>query len=88
MTGQTGHHHIEELSVDKRQRIAQILGIWIEPQLLSLLGRGKCHIGLASQQLRSVNAQIEFLLREALHRRGLRSGTDSGPAAARTDEER
>lgn len=45
MAGQAGHQHIEQLSVDKRQRIAQILGIWIEPQLLSLFGRGKCHIG-------------------------------------------
>ena len=56
MAGQAGHQHIEQLSVDKRQRIAQILGIWIEPQLLSLFGRGKCHIGLASQQLRQVAA--------------------------------
>lgn len=38
----------------------------IDPQLWSELER------LAAADLRSVNAQIEFLLREALERRGLR----------------
>ena len=47
----TGHYHVEQLGIDKRQRIAQVLGIWIESQLLSLLGRSERHIGLASQQL-------------------------------------
>jgi hypothetical protein len=38
----------------------------IDPQLWSELER------LAAADLRSVNAQVEFLLREALERRGLR----------------
>jgi hypothetical protein len=38
----------------------------IDPQLWSELER------LAGAELRSVNAEIEFLLREALERRGLR----------------
>jgi hypothetical protein len=38
----------------------------IDPQLWAELER------LAAADLRSVNAQIEFLLREALERRGLR----------------
>ncbi len=37
---------------------------------------------LAAQELRSVNAQVEFLLREALARRGRLGGA---PAAARKD---
>jgi hypothetical protein len=39
----------------------------IDPQLWAELER------LAASDLRSVNAQIEFLLREALERRGLRT---------------
>ena len=39
----------------------------IDPQLWAELER------LAAADLRSVNAQIEFLLREALERRGLRA---------------
>lgn len=35
---------------------------------------------LASQELRSVNAEIEFLLREALKRRGMK--VEEGPAPA------
>jgi hypothetical protein len=31
---------------------------------------------LAAAELRSVNAQVEVLLREALHRRGVSSGHD------------
>ncbi len=38
----------------------------IDPQIWSELER------LAGAELRSVNAEIEFLLREALQRRGLR----------------
>jgi hypothetical protein len=41
----------------------------IDPQLWSELER------LAAADLRSVNAQIEFLLREALERRGMRART-------------
>jgi hypothetical protein len=48
---------------------------------------------LASQELRSVNAQVEYLLREALMRRGRRaaaSPTEPGsmPAAATPEEDR
>ena len=77
MAGQAGHHHIEQLSVDKRQRIAQILGIWIEPQLLSLFGRGKCHIGLASQQLRQVAAGrvgADGIVGQRIHLEAIRAG--------------
>jgi hypothetical protein len=36
---------------------------------------------LAAQELRSANAQVEYLLREALARRGRRPGeADAGPA--------
>lgn len=49
----------------------------IPPALAEQVGR------LAQKDLRSVNAQIEVLLREALRARGVRSGDDgSGPAAA------
>ena len=77
ITRQAGHHHIEQLSVDKRQRIAQILGIWIEPQLLSLFGRGKCHIGLASQQLRQVAAGrvgADGIIGQRIHLETIRAG--------------
>ena len=40
----------------------------IDPALYASLAR------LAAQDLRSVNAEIEFLLREALARRGVRIG--------------
>jgi hypothetical protein len=48
----------------------------IDPALWEQLQR------LAAQDLRSVNAEIEFLLREALARRGIKI------AAARDDDER
>jgi hypothetical protein len=35
---------------------------------------------LASQELRSVNAEIEFLLREALKRRGVKVEESAAPA--------
>lgn len=35
---------------------------------------------LAAQELRSVNAQVEYLLREALQRRGRRPGPANPPA--------
>lgn len=39
---------------------------------------------LAAQELRSANAQVEYLLREGLARRGrVASGPGPGPAAAR-----
>jgi hypothetical protein len=38
---------------------------------------------LAAADLRSVNAQIEFLLREALERRGLRTQVDARRKAGR-----
>jgi len=34
----------------------------------------------AQQEFRSVNGQIEYILREALRRRGRRGGDDSGAA--------
>lgn len=34
---------------------------------------------LAAQELRSANAQVEFLLREALQRRGRKPGFAAGP---------
>jgi len=39
---------------------------------------------LASQEIRSANAQVEYLLREALAQRGIRikTGTDVGDATA------
>jgi hypothetical protein len=42
----------------------------IDPRLWSALER------LAAAELRSVNAQVEFLLREALQRRGAVPGDD------------
>lgn len=59
----------------------------IDPALWAELER------LASQELRSVNAQVEYLLREALVRRGRRAGTSasqagSRPAAATREEDR
>ena len=47
----------------------------IDPALWAELER------LASQELRSVNAQVEYLLREALARRGRRGATQSSRAA-------
>jgi len=35
---------------------------------------------LAAAELRSVNAQVETLLREALHRRGITPSNDAPPA--------
>jgi hypothetical protein len=49
----------------------------IDPQLWAELER------LAAADLRSVNAQIEFLLREALERRGLRTKTSGRARAGR-----
>lgn len=49
----------------------------IDPQLWAELER------LAAADLRSVNAQIEFLLREALERRGLRIKTAGRARAGR-----
>lgn len=40
---------------------------------------------LAAQDLRSVNAEIEFLLREALKRRGVKLEDAGGPAAPPTE---
>ena len=50
----------------------------IDPALWEELQR------LASRDLRSVNAEIEFLLREGLARRGVkvRDGRDDGPETA------
>ena len=58
----------------------------IDPALWAELER------LASQELRSVNAQVEYLLREALVRRGRRPPpsttlTASVPAAATPEED-
>ncbi len=41
---------------------------------------------LAAQELRSVNAQVEFLLREALARRGRRIAPPAPPAPASQDD--
>lgn len=48
---------------------------------------------LASQELRSVNAQVEYLLRESLARRGRRTAAPpaepgSAPAAANREKDR
>lgn len=48
---------------------------------------------LASQELRSVNAQVEYLLREALQRRGRRTGASpteagSAPSAVQGEKDR
>jgi hypothetical protein len=40
---------------------------------------------LAAAELRSVNAQVEFLLREALASRGVRSKPSRKPTAGRDD---
>lgn len=36
--------------------------------------------GLAQRELRSINAQIEFMLREELRRRGVKEGEGKGKA--------
>jgi hypothetical protein len=46
----------------------------VDPQLWAELER------LAAAELRSVNAQVEFLLRESLARRGVAPGKDRKPA--------
>ena len=48
----------------------------IDPALWAELER------LAAQELRSANAQVEYLLREALQRRGRLSETKAGRAAS------
>ncbi|MCE3265021.1 MAG: hypothetical protein K0R43_4100 [Pseudoduganella sp.] len=48
----------------------------IDPALWEELQR------LAAQDLRSVNAEIEYLLREALARRGIKPKAHSAPPAA------
>lgn len=53
----------------------------IDPALWSELER------LAAQELRSVNAQVEYLLREGLARRG-RTPPDEAPGAAPRDKPR
>jgi hypothetical protein len=45
--------------------------IRVQPEMLAALER------LAAADLRSVNAEIEFLLREALSRRGVRLAKES-----------
>ena len=40
---------------------------------------------LAAQELRSANAQVEFLLREGLARRGRRQADPATPAPRRSD---
>jgi hypothetical protein len=49
----------------------------VDPRLWAELER------LAAADLRSVNAQVEFLLREALAARGVRAGSRSKPRAPR-----
>ena len=51
ITRQAGHDHVGQLGIDKCQRVAQLLGIWLEPHLLCLLGGGERHIGLTPEQL-------------------------------------
>jgi hypothetical protein len=46
--------------------------IRVQPETLKAIER------LAAAELRSTNAQIEFLLREALGRRGIRVGKGEG----------
>lgn len=77
MTGQTGHHHIEQLGIDKRQRIAQLLGIRLEPQLLGLLGRGERHIGLATKELGQVASRrvgADGLIGRSVHLKTIGTG--------------
>lgn len=47
----------------------------VRPELLAAVER------LAQAELRSVNAQVEMLLREALSRRGVIGGVDSAQAS-------
>jgi hypothetical protein len=42
---------------------------------------------MAAQELRSANAQVEFLLREALAKRGVKLKAPQGRAARNTDED-
>ena len=49
----------------------------IDPELWAEIER------LAAQELRSANAQVEYLLREALTRRGRKAGTAEAPAPSR-----
>ena len=77
MAGQTGHHHIEQLGVDKRQRIAQLLGIRLEPQLLGLLGRGERHIGLATKELGQVASRrvgADGIIGRSVHLKAIGTG--------------
>jgi len=50
----------------------------IDPALWAELER------LASQELRSVNAQVEYLLRESLARRGRRASASTSEGGARS----
>ena len=47
--------------------------IRVQPEVMTALER------LAASDLRSVNAEIEFLLREALQRRGVRLAREEKP---------
>ena len=49
----------------------------IDPELWSEIER------LAAQELRSANAQVEYLLRDALARRGRKPSTAEAPAPSR-----
>jgi len=53
----------------------------IDPDLWAEIER------LAAQDLRSANAQVEFLLREALARRGVRVKAPSARGSARADDD-
>ena len=53
----------------------------IDPELWAEIER------LAAQDLRSANAQVEFLLREALARRGVRVKAPGGRGAVRAEGE-
>ena len=53
----------------------------IDPELWSEVER------LAAQELRSANAQVEYLLREALERRGRLPGTPDGRKPSGPDRE-
>jgi len=52
----------------------------IDPALWDELQR------LAAQDLRSVNAEIEFLLREALARRGIKPNAQSGSTTSNDEQ--
>ena len=52
----------------------------LDPAVLAELER------LAQSELRSVNAQIEFLLRDALARRGIVPRREPSPALAKDDK--